>query len=103
ANVPAAGQGADVGKKIVGRKRSVVIDTTGLLLALLGTAASIQDCTAGETLLKPSFPRGGGKTRPGPLTRAPPPRHDLRDLLDAVLYVARTGIPWRYLPHDYPH
>jgi transposase len=32
-----------------------------------------------------------------------PPRHELRDLLDAVLYVARTGIPWRYLPHDYPH
>ncbi|GAU71288.1 putative transposase [Streptomyces sp. NBRC 110611] len=32
-----------------------------------------------------------------------PPRHDLRDILDAVLYVARTGIPWRYLPHDYPH
>lgn len=22
-----------------------------------------------------------------------PPRHDLRDILDAVLYVARTGIP----------
>ncbi len=20
-----------------------------------------------------------------------------------LLYVARTGIPWRYLPHDYPH
>ncbi|KAA6214931.1 IS5 family transposase [Streptomyces albofaciens JCM 4342] len=51
ANVPAAGQGADVGKKIVGRKRSVVIDTTGLLLAVLVTAASIQDSTAGETLL----------------------------------------------------
>ncbi|MFC9483094.1 IS5 family transposase [Streptomyces griseus] len=32
-----------------------------------------------------------------------PPQHDLRDLLDAILYVARTGIPWRYLPHDYPH
>ncbi|GLP67221.1 hypothetical protein TUSST3_38430 [Streptomyces sp. TUS-ST3] len=29
-------------------------------------------------------------------------RHDLRDILDAVLYVARTGIPWRYLPHDFP-
>ncbi|KEF01943.1 transposase [Streptomyces rimosus] len=51
ANVPAAGQGADVGKKIVGRKRGVVIDTTGLLLAVLVTAASIQDSTAGETLL----------------------------------------------------
>lgn len=32
-----------------------------------------------------------------------PPDHDLRALLDAVLYVNRTGIPWRYLPHDYPH
>ncbi|GLW75512.1 DDE transposase [Kitasatospora phosalacinea] len=30
------------------------------------------------------------------------PEHDLRDLLDAILYVDRTGIPWRYLPHDYP-
>lgn len=32
-----------------------------------------------------------------------PPNHDLRSLLDAVLYVNRTGIPWCYLPHDYPH
>ncbi|MFJ3210496.1 IS5 family transposase [Streptomyces flaveolus] len=32
-----------------------------------------------------------------------PPNHDLRSILDAVLYVNRTGIPWRYLPHDYPH
>lgn len=31
-----------------------------------------------------------------------PPRHDLRSLLDAILYVDRTGIPWRYLPHEYP-
>ncbi|MFJ8038904.1 IS5 family transposase [Kitasatospora sp. NPDC096147] len=31
-----------------------------------------------------------------------PPEHDLRHLLDAILYVDRTGIPWRYLPHDYP-
>lgn len=28
--------------------------------------------------------------------------HDLRDLMDAILYVDRTGIPWRYLPHDFP-
>lgn len=32
-----------------------------------------------------------------------PPQHDLRNLLDAILYVARTGIPWRYLPHDSRH
>jgi transposase len=31
-----------------------------------------------------------------------PPRHDLRCILDAILYVDRTGIPWRYLPHEYP-
>lgn len=50
-NVPAAGQGVDAAKKIMGRKRSVVIDTTGLLLTVLVTAASVQDSTAGETLL----------------------------------------------------
>lgn len=32
-----------------------------------------------------------------------PPDHDLRSLLDAVLYVNRTGIPWHHLPHDCPH
>jgi len=31
-----------------------------------------------------------------------PPRHDLRSILDAILYVDRTGAPWRYLPHEYP-
>ncbi|MGP4029862.1 transposase [Actinomadura sp. 3N407] len=31
-----------------------------------------------------------------------PPEHDLRTIMDAILYVDRTGIPWRYLPHDYP-
>lgn len=40
-----------MGKKIVGRKRSVVIDTIGLMLTVLVTAASIQDSVAGERLL----------------------------------------------------
>ncbi|MEV4252438.1 IS5 family transposase [Spirillospora sp. NPDC049652] len=31
-----------------------------------------------------------------------PPEHDLRTLMDAILYVDRTGIPWCYLPHDFP-
>lgn len=30
------------------------------------------------------------------------PDHPLRDILDAILYVDRTGIPWRYMPHDFP-
>ncbi|WP_405609027.1 IS5 family transposase [Streptomyces sp. NBC_00076] len=52
ANVPAAGQGIDAGKKIVGRKRSIVIDTVGLLLAVLVTAASVQDSVAGRALIE---------------------------------------------------
>ncbi|WP_431914563.1 IS5 family transposase [Nonomuraea jabiensis] len=29
-------------------------------------------------------------------------RTDLRDIFDAILYVNRTGIAWKYLPHDFP-
>jgi transposase len=49
--VPTSGQGADAGKKIVGRKRHIVTDTLGLLLAVLVTAASVPDGTAGMQLL----------------------------------------------------
>ena len=28
--------------------------------------------------------------------------HDLREVFNAILYVNRTGIAWRYLPHDLP-
>jgi transposase len=48
---PASSQGTDAGKKIVGRKRSIVTDTIGLLLAVLVTAASVQDTVAGTQLL----------------------------------------------------
>ncbi|WSC02781.1 transposase [Streptomyces scopuliridis] len=27
-----------------------------------------------------------------------PPEHDPRNIMDAVLYVDRTGVQWRYLP-----
>lgn len=30
------------------------------------------------------------------------PTHDLREIFNAILYVNRTGIAWRYLPHDFP-
>jgi len=51
-SVPARTQGIDAGKKIVGRKRSIITDTLGLLLAVLVTAAGVQDSTAGRTLLE---------------------------------------------------
>ncbi|WP_172388233.1 IS5 family transposase [Streptomyces sp. MNP-20] len=50
-SVPASSQGTDNAKKIVGRKRSIVTDTLGLLLAVLVTAASVQDSVAGTQML----------------------------------------------------
>ncbi|GAA3281552.1 hypothetical protein Sros01_42840 [Streptomyces roseochromogenus] len=51
-NVPVCGQGIDAGKKTVGRKRSIVIDTVGLLLAVVVTAASVQDSIVGQILIE---------------------------------------------------
>lgn len=49
--VPAATQGTDPGKKIVGRRRSVVVDALGPLLVVVVTAANVSDNQAGKTLL----------------------------------------------------
>ena len=50
-NAPLPTQGIDAGKKIVGRKRGIVTDTLGLLLAVIVTAASASDNTIGIDLL----------------------------------------------------
>jgi transposase len=51
-NAPLPTQGIDAGKKIVGRKRGIVTDTLGLLLAVVVTAASASDNTIGINLLE---------------------------------------------------
>jgi transposase len=38
------------------------------------------------------------RTGPGVAARV----HDLREIVNAILYVCRTGIAWAYLPHDFP-
>ena len=43
-----------------------------------------------------------GPLVPGPLPGGRPLKHDRREIVDAVLYVLRTGCSWRSLPHDYP-
>jgi transposase len=45
-------------------------------------------------LIEPHLPAppGGGRPR----------KTDLRDVVDAILYVLRTGCQWRYLPKDFP-
>ena len=53
------------------------------------------DLTEAEwTLIEPSLP--GTK----PLGR--PRETDLRAVLEAILYIARTGCQWRMLPKDFP-
>jgi transposase len=52
ANVPASSRGYDAGKKVPGRKRHIVVDCLGLLLAVMVTTASVQDRHAAAPLLK---------------------------------------------------
>jgi putative transposase len=47
-------------------------------------------------LLRPLLPKG----RTGKPGR--PREVDRRDLVDAILYIVRTGCQWRQLPHDFP-
>ena len=49
--VAAASRGFDAGKKMAGRKRHIAVDTTGLLLTVLITAAGLQDRDAAKPLL----------------------------------------------------
>jgi transposase len=49
--VPRASRGWDNAKKVNGRKRHIAVDATGLLLAVVITAASVQDRDAARPLL----------------------------------------------------
>jgi putative transposase len=69
--VPRASRGQDQAKKVNGRKRHIAVDTGGLLLAVVVTAASTQDRDAAKPLLwnlRRAFPgvkltwAGGGYT-----------------------------------------
>jgi len=44
-------RGFDAGKKVAGRKRHIAVDTIGLLLTVLVTAADVQDRDAAKPLL----------------------------------------------------
>jgi transposase len=39
---------------------------------------------------------------PPPKPGGRPAKHDRREVVNALLYVARTGCQWRALPHDFP-
>jgi transposase len=50
--VSSASRGYDAGKQVNGRKRHVVVDTLGLLLVVMVTAASVQDRDGGARVLE---------------------------------------------------
>jgi transposase len=39
---------------------------------------------------------------PAPKTGGRPAKYDRREIVNALLYVARTGCQWRAMPHDLP-
>ena len=45
-------------------------------------------------LIAPFIPPGKPTGRPR--------RTAMRDVMDAILYIASTGCPWRMLPNDFP-
>ena len=45
-------RGYDAGKKVAGRKRHIVVDTMGLLLAVVVHAADIQDRNGAKLVLR---------------------------------------------------
>jgi putative transposase len=40
--------------------------------------------------------------RPAPKVAGRPQRHAVRDILNAIFYILRSGCAWRLLPHDLP-
>jgi len=49
-------------------------------------------------LLDPLLPGRRNNTSKG----GAPEKYTFRQILDGILYLMRTGIPWRYMPHDLP-
>jgi Putative transposase of IS4/5 family (DUF4096) len=39
---------------------------------------------------------------PAPKGHGRPRTHDLREILNAIFYLLKSGCQWRLLPHDFP-
>jgi putative transposase len=84
-------------------RRTPLLETVrkGVLGRWLGTLPSMMRRTYPTDLsdvewacLEPFLPAHAGTGRPR--------LHSLREILDAVFYIVRSGCAWRLLPHDFP-
>ncbi|WP_327166646.1 transposase [Streptomyces zaomyceticus] len=73
ATVPAASRGYDDGKKVPGRKRHIVTDTLGMLLAVVVTAANIGDRDAATGLFRACAVCTATSPSSGPTAATPAP------------------------------
>ncbi len=52
--------------------------------------------------IQPHLPRAQELTLEQKRKGGRPRVHSLREIINALLYIARTGCAWRLLPHDFP-
>lgn len=53
-------------------------------------------------LIEPELAAWRAARLAGSVSGAAPVVHDLREIMNAILYLTRTGCAWAYLPHDFP-
>jgi len=69
------------------------------VLEKLGMSSYPSSLTDGEwDIVRELVPESGD-----PLGRGRPCDWSKREIIDAILYVVRGGIPWRMIPNDLPH
>jgi Transposase DDE domain len=69
---PATEVGFDGGKQGKGRKRPLLVDTLGLLIAVVGTAANTADRVGFRVLLRGRMAPSGARPSTGPEKRSAP-------------------------------
>jgi putative transposase len=75
-------------------RKGVVRQWLGTLPSMMRRAYPTDLCDVEWTCLESYLPTHAGTGRPR--------IHSLREILDAVFYIVRSGCAWRLLPHDFP-
>jgi transposase len=111
-----------LGYRPIGRKKVVVKENVEIVSSSAETPPTTdrresQSLAIGGTRIGPPPDQPGRRAYPSDLTDAewavyqeflkgelthPGRIYEIREIVNAILYVMRTGCQWRYLPHDFP-